>query len=710
MCMETIYVENCNCIKKANIKIEKNAFNIKYGLNGTGKSTISSAIEYKSKSDVNSLNSLIPYWENEVTPIVSGLNFKKIKVFNEKYVNDYLFIKNENDFFSNSFNVFLKNDEIDNLSSEIEKLLDDLQKLFQNEKLDKLDSFLIKFYTIFQFKNNKITKSGGIKEFFNGNGAGFEKHDELAPYKDFYSSNYNFLIKWAKWRTSGIEFILNGKCPFCANKLNDDINKQNDSIKTIFKNAAIESANKVLDYLTEAVDNNYICSNTIDTLKEYIESSKTDELYSQLNSLGLETDYLHKKLTRIKEFRPIKIETDKIKIIDEVLNDLNIEKREISKFYITDLINSLIDEITTKINELKTKTTNLKSLFNQYNSKLNKMIKEKQTDINYFFEIAGFPYEFKIDINDERKANSYLVSCKKSVQIVEPKNHLSWGEKNAFSLIMFMFEAISENSDLIILDDPISSFDKNKKFAVIKRLFDNKKPSFKNMTVLMFTHDIQPIIDCVHNKLFNSMGLTTKVNASLLENIDGEIKEINIESSDLVNALDFSLRRVEDNNCNMVTRIVNLRKYIEMSNSNYQTLDIYDVLSNLIHGREIPTKNDGTTKLEDTIINNGLKNINENLSDENSYTYEELLEKIEKNNLLSLFNSGNSYEKALAARLLLERDESKFRSFKKNHPGSTKFLNETNHIENDYIFQLDPLKFFNIPDPFLKEIENIINI
>lgn len=39
-----IKIMNCNCIKEAEIEIEEYALNIKYGANGTGKSTISKAI------------------------------------------------------------------------------------------------------------------------------------------------------------------------------------------------------------------------------------------------------------------------------------------------------------------------------------------------------------------------------------------------------------------------------------------------------------------------------------------------------------------------------------------------------------------------------------------------------------------------------------------------------------------------------------------
>ena len=96
------------------------------------------------------------------------------------------------------------------------------------------------------------------------------------------------------------------------------------------------------------------------------------------------------------------------------------------------------------------------------------------------------------------------------------RNHLSYGEKNAFALILFMYDVLKNNQQLIILDDPISSFDKNKKFAIIEKLFRGDN-SFKNKTVLMLTHDFEPIVDIIlhHSDIFN----VVKPNAYFLENI-----------------------------------------------------------------------------------------------------------------------------------------------------------------------------------------------
>ncbi|TOA22982.1 AAA family ATPase, partial [Vibrio parahaemolyticus] len=75
---------------------------------------------------------------------------------------------------------------------------------------------------------------------------------------------------------------------------------------------------------------------------------------------------------------------------------------------------------------------------------------------------------------------------------------LSFGERNAFAIVLFMYECLSKKPDLIILDDPISSFDKNKKYAILEMLFRRKAENcLKSKTVLMLTHDVEPIIDTV---------------------------------------------------------------------------------------------------------------------------------------------------------------------------------------------------------------------
>lgn len=62
----------------------------------------------------------------------------------------------------------------------------------------------------------------------------------------------------------------------------------------------------------------------------------------------------------------------------------------------------------------------------------------------------------------------------------------------------------------------------------------------------------------------------------------------------------------------------------------------------------------------------------------------------------------------MATRLLFERYNGMLVRLRKEYPATCKFVNETNHVENDYIFQLNPLKYFEIPELHLEEIEKIL--
>lgn len=703
----TIEIKNCNCIKEANIKIEEGTLNIKYGSNGTGKSTISKAIFLKIHGNDSALQSLQPYGADETEkPEVNGVTFNKVRVFDESYVNSYLF--KEKSFLENSFRVFLKSEECEKLAGDIAELLSELQGIFQqNEAIQNIRAFLPKYAEAVKYSDGEISKKGGVGEFLKGNGAGFDKYDELKGYKSFYDRDMISVTKWAKWRNDGIKQMHGEKCPFCADKLKEEIDKENKVISKVFKNSALSTANAVLEYLHEAVAKNYINQDAISALQEYISSiGKEDSLVSELQSLGTETEYLYKKIEKICLFRPMNVTHEQLEDIDNNLNEMYIDKRQINKFYSTEFIYEMVDEVENKINNLKANTGKLRGLFVQHEKKMEALISKRKDDINQFFLLAGFPYKFEILPDGENKAISYLVpSDTEDVKVSDPDMHLSWGEKNAFSLVMFMFEAVSENADLIVLDDPITSFDKDKKFAVIRRLFDNQKESFRDKTVLMVTHDMQPLIDYVHNDFFKRLGLTTPVKAKYLLNENGTINEYEILGDDLLNTVELTKSITNDVNRSMAVRIVNLRKYIELTKPGFTGSDIYEVLSNIIHGRKNATLSDGKTVLDETVKVSGMAEIQSYFG---MLSYDDILEAVSSEKLFDALDSADNYEKIVTARLLFERYDGLLSKLKKKYPAACKFVNETNHIENDYIFQLDPFKYFQIPQFYLSEIETFL--
>ena len=706
---QKIEVMHCNCIEHAVISIKQGTLNIKYGSNGTGKSTISKAIKYFINQDDEELLKLKPYNSDE-NPKINDCNFRNVKVFDEAYVNRYLF-ENGN-FFDNSYQVFLRDRKLETLKKSTENLLIGLHHIFEESNdIKALLEFLPEYLNTTSFEEGKIKKRGGVGELLKGNGSGFEKYDELNSYRPFFEGReFSTVSKWAKWRNEGITQMNGSCCPFCTEDMDlDKINNQNETISKVFKSSALKTANEVLAFLQKGKDRGYIDSDAVGVFEKYIgDASKANELESEMNRLGIETEYLYNKLKQLLDFKPMNISREQIEGIEIQLESFIIDSRQISGFYLTDKNSTLINCIDERIKELKQKTEAIKKSFLKCQEKMEELIKERRSDINKFFMIAGFPYQFVLKSVGEEAVICYLIpnNADEQDKIDKPEEHLSWGEKNAFSLVMFMFETLSDDADLIILDDPITSFDKNKKFAIIKRLFDNTNFSFKNKTVLMLTHDLQPVIDYVHGKFLRKYNLHTPVYASYLINNKGNLIEQEIVEGDLKNVVELTKDLSNSISNEIPVRLTNLRKYIELTEPAYLENFAYDVLSNLIHGRSLSMYQ---SRIADTatekVVTNGLQIINEYIPD---MDYTQLLEGISDSKLLGLIDNGDKYTQTISIRFLFEKDrdgDNLLSKLKNEHPHLCKFVNEINHIENDYIFQLNPIDFFEIPDNYLVELK-----
>ena len=143
-----------------------------------------------------------------------------------------------------------------------------------------------------------------------------------------------------------------------------------------------------------------------------------------------------------------------------------------------------------------------------------------------------------------------------------------------------MYECLAKNPNLIILDDPISSFDKNKKYAILEMLFRSDAVScLKNKTVLLFTHDVEPIIDTVKSLSHTFNNLAT---ASFLKLADGQIVEQNIVKDD-IQTFSQICKTALDSNIDEIIKLIYLRRNYEISDDKG---DVYQVLSNLLHKRD----------------------------------------------------------------------------------------------------------------------------
>ena len=90
-------------------------------------------------------------------------------------------------------------------------------------------------------------------------------------------------------------------------------------------------------------------------------------------------------------------------------------------------------------------------------------------------------------------------------------------------------------------------------------------------------------------------------------------------------------------------------------------------------------------------------------------SYSDVLSELAINKLIEIINSTDTYGKIISIRLLFERCDGLLSKLRKKYPAACKYINETNHIENDYIFQLDPFKYFSIPQFYIEQLEEFIS-
>src|SRR6185312_11401615 len=127
---------------------------------------------------------------------------------------------------------------------------------------------------------------------------------------------------------------------------------------------------------------------------------------------------------------------------------------------VVNLINDKLDEVAARINELRAE-------LGKQESRVSDLIRLNQGAVNDFLRSAGYRYTVKI----EKTTESYrmiLEHADYSGHLESADRHLSYGEKNAFALVLFMHHVRKERPDLVVLDDPVSSFDKTKKYAILR--------------------------------------------------------------------------------------------------------------------------------------------------------------------------------------------------------------------------------------------------
>ena len=693
-----IEIKNCNNIDLANITLYKNKLNIKFAPNGTGKSSIAKALLFGVDGGQKLLNNLMPFKLREENPeykkpeINGADNIKKIMCFNEEYVSQFVFKSDE--LLSNSFDIFIRTDAYKEKEKEIEELIYNIKNLFSdNRELEILIATLKEMCGAFKLTKSGLSKStSGMKGLSAGNKI---QHVPvgLEPYKPFIQSPNS--VNWIDWQTKGCDFAgISDNCPFCTSHAadkKDQITKVGQEYdKNTIKNlisilGVIEKLGNF--FSTEAKEK----LNTITSLREGL----GQEHEAFLRSIKIQIDNFTEKLERLRTLSAFQF--DDGEKVAEKLSEYKLDLQFYSELK-SEKMQEAINPINASIDEIIERAGQLQGKINQQRSEIGKTVERHQNAINGFLAYAGYQYRVGI-VGEGEQSQLKLQHVDYEEHLSGGSQHLSFGERNAFSIVLFMYECLAKKPDLIILDDPISSFDKNKKYAILEMLFCRKTDAcLKSKTVLMLTHDEEPIIDTIKSLSHKFSNQTT---ASFLKLKSNQISECTIGKDD-IQTFSQICKNALDSDKDIVIKLIYLRRHFEITDIKG---DAYQVLSNVLHKRELAidtreTKGVGDThpEMESVKFSNGCTVVSRCL---NEFSYAEVRKRVaDINALKSLYNdSDNGYEKLQIFRLLeLDIESSVIQ----------KFVRETYHIENELICQLDPDKFDTIPEYVVHECNQIL--
>jgi energy-coupling factor transporter ATP-binding protein EcfA2 len=692
-----IQIAHCNSLAQADITLTKSALNIKYGPNGIGKSTIAKALTLRAEGG-EALAALTPFKYRDgvghPSPVVTGADeIQSVLTFDDLYVSQFVFQRDE--VLKNSFEIFINTEEYRTGIEEIEQVFAALQETFvEQQEFDNAVHAFTHLCDVFG-----VTKSGALSKSTKGykamSAGGKLKNipEPLKGYAGFLQSDDP--ASWVGWQAKGKAFLdLSDNCPFCSTESVDK--------------AKTEMVSK--EYETASVKNMSLLRAAVDTAGHYFEptylaqlegmlASITEPTPEQLQFLATLRGEVEVFLDRLKVLRGLAFHTlrDEDKV-DEYLSGLKVELALLRSLN-SEATRSVVSLINEKLDVVAEQISTVKRRIGEQRGRVLRLIEKNQRQINSFLASAGYRYNVRI----EPAEDTYRMLIEHQDlpgHLDSAANHLSYGERNAFALVLFMHQVRHEKPDLVVLDDPVSSFDQTKKFAILHELFRGKN-SIREQTTLMLTHDLEPAIDIVRistSRLFTA----AKPVAHFLTSRNGQIAEKPISKADIKTFGEICDANIESATDDAI-KVIYLRRKFEILGISDAT---YDVLSSVLHLREVPDRPigaDNREPLDKVEVEAAVIKIQEHLP---GFDYDRIVGELRHlETLKSKFaKTSVGYEKVQIFRMMLEIDEPE------SDDTFRKFVNETFHIENEYVMQLDPREFDAVPEFVVNECARQVDL
>lgn len=572
-----IEIKSFNCIRHLEYEIEDDKINYLIGNSGSGKSSIAKAISNKE------YDSYIPYFNNNLTPEVKingTIDFDiKSSLFDDDYMRNILISKSQSN-------------EIYSILIDDEKHLQSIEKEYENS-ISSLNNIKNKLYEI--KRNIEILASDLKIDYLKNDNNSYKSTCVIQKMMNNIESNQNSYVKYKKYDSKRIKWFSDGtsyeeyannKCPFCNKKMSKS------------KLAAID---KIIVF----------------DAKTYEKINSKNNIFTALNieqPNWVNKSQVKKFNKKLKDYFDIKNEINEaIQYIDAAKNADLVFSQKIEKLKISTTLKRLYPDISEAFTEFNNQYVTIRKSLGTVKSESNKLINKNIKKINDHLYYLGINYKFKkVSINEDSKSADYIIVHKNDTNNSKDRvEGLSYGERNLIGMVLFL--CAHGKDEIVIIDDPASSFDEYRRKVIFDMFYEFKGDK---TTMLVISHDpLFAKFALVHDKGNKQDSFAKNTgHICLLENYDKE--EIKTVTKDDFDSLaEFIKKRVLELNPTKMTYqlAANLRLFYEREKKHKYHKDIYGYLSMIIH--RIPK-----TKINDTL--NKIDRKETELLDEISKTFE----------------------------------------------------------------------------------------
>lgn len=583
-----------------------------YGLNGSGKSTIKYILNTLNNKNAKITKGFGMSEEKTIVDIdLKGNNYQyndyswnkslsniEIKTFDLEYVHNNIYVDGKLNV-SNKENLPIiifgkenidKYKKVEKLEKKTKDDRDTLKEYITDALSTKVNKTLDQLLTTF----NKIKQILITKYFF--------KRDVKLEYllQEHLGHNIVDLEESYVWLKDGLKYkTKRNNCPMCGQFLSE-------KEKQLFRE--IENVKLVESNYTE-IDNNL--RYYINTFKMYLETLPKEVSIGNVIHINNAIDYSYESKRKNWQ-EEIKIESYKtLKNLEIRLNEYKTKRNIIGKSkndqeilnsidYLNDRNIGTFKEIKTLIKSIEKRESIKETTDLEVKNSMRSVLEERVNSINEELSYLSFPYIIDVDQTfDNLKPNAtktkhssrtglYLMykENKESIKETEISSTLSQGEKEVLAWVLFKNDVLHSNKNihqLIILDDPIASFDEHKRFSVITGIREFTKVN-TNTTVLVLTHNKSMVT--AFSVTFRNKTYRLKGNELIKVDVGELIK--NEYRNNLQNIININDAQINENNITeFLIRSRNLidmkRKSITDDEDKYIYNNAFDNLSKLMH-------------------------------------------------------------------------------------------------------------------------------